>query len=75
LFLGSTEWPFQCNYPKQLGRSDRSAQDRSKAKLYEVVQTPVAKLRHRDASRATNADAVRAAETVLTHGVIWKFAD
>jgi hypothetical protein len=55
--------------------SDRSEQARSKAKPYEVVQTPVAKLRHRDASRATNADAVRAAETVLTHGVIWKFAD
>jgi hypothetical protein len=55
--------------------SDRSAQDRSEAKPDKVVQTPVAKFRHRDASRATNADAVRAAETVLTHGVIWKFAD
>jgi hypothetical protein len=55
--------------------SDRSEQDRSKAKPYEVVQTPVEKLRHRDASRATNADAARAAETVVTHGVIWKFAD
>jgi hypothetical protein len=55
--------------------SDRRALDRSKAKPYEVVQTPVAKLRHRDASRATNADAVRAAETVLAHEVIWKFAD
>jgi hypothetical protein len=29
----------------------------------------------RAASWATNAYAVRAAETVLTHGVIWKFAD
>jgi hypothetical protein len=55
--------------------SDRGAQDRSKAKPDEVIQTPLARLSGRDASRATNADGVRAAETVLTHGVIWKFAD
>ena len=46
--------------------SDR-AQDRSKAKPDEVVQTPVARLSGRAASRATNAYAVRAAEIVLTH--------
>ena len=43
------------------------AQDRSKAKPDEVVQTPVARLSGRAASRATNAYAVRAAEIVLTH--------
>jgi hypothetical protein len=47
--------------------SDRSAQDRSKAKPDEVVQTPVARLSGRAVSRATNAYAVRAAEIVLTH--------
>ena len=47
--------------------SDRSAQDRSKAKPDEVVQTPVASLSGRAASRATNAYAVRAPEIVLTH--------
>jgi hypothetical protein len=47
--------------------SDRSAQDRSQAKPDEVVQTPVARLSGRAASRATNAYAVRAAEIVLTH--------
>jgi hypothetical protein len=46
--------------------SDRSAQDRSKAKPDEVVQTPVARLSGRAASRATNADGVRAAEIDLT---------
>ena len=56
-------------------RKERSAQDRSKAKPDEVVQTPVARLSGRAASCATNADAVRAAEIVLTHRVIWKFAD
>jgi hypothetical protein len=55
--------------------SDRSAQDRSKAKPDEVVQTPVVRLSGRAASRATNASAVRAAEILLTHRVIWKFAD
>jgi hypothetical protein len=49
------------------GVSDRIAQDRSKAKPDEVVQTPVARLSGRAASRATNAYAVRAAEIVLTH--------
>jgi hypothetical protein len=47
--------------------SDRSAQNRSKAKLDEVVHTPVATLSGRAASRATNAYAVRAVENVLTH--------
>ena len=47
--------------------SDRSAQDRSKAKPDEVVQTRVARLSGRAASRATYAYAVRAAEIVLTH--------
>ena len=63
--------------PKQARRCrrTRSAQDRSMSKPYEVVQTPVAKLRHRDASRATNADAVRAAEIVLADWNIWMFAD
>ena len=42
-------------------------QDRSKARPDEVVQTPVARLSGRAASRATNAYAVRAAEIVLTH--------
>jgi hypothetical protein len=46
--------------------SDRSAQDRSKAKPDEVVQTPVARLNGRVASRATNAYAVRAAELVVS---------
>jgi hypothetical protein len=46
--------------------SARSAQDRSKAKPDEVVQTPVVRLSGRAASRATNASAVRAAEIVLT---------
>src|SRR5262249_61022770 len=55
--------------------SDRRAQDRSQAKPDEVVQTPVARLSSRAASRATNASAVRAAEIVLTHRAIWKFAD
>jgi len=55
--------------------SDRRAQDRSKAKPDEVVQTRVARLSGRAASRATIAQAVRAAEIVLTHRVIWKFAD
>jgi hypothetical protein len=59
----------------RLGVSDRSAQDRSKAKPDEVVQTPVVRLSGRAASRATNASAVRAAEILLTHRVIWKFAD
>jgi hypothetical protein len=45
---------------------DRSAQDRSKAWLDEVVRTPVARLSGRAASRATNAYAVRAAEIVPT---------
>jgi hypothetical protein len=40
--------------------SDRSAHDRSKAKPDEVVQTRVARLSGRAASRATNAYAVRA---------------
>jgi hypothetical protein len=47
--------------------SDRSAQDRSKAKPDEAVQTPVARLSARAASRATNAYAARAAEIGLTH--------
>ncbi len=47
--------------------SARSAHDRSKAKPDEVVQTPVARLSGRAASRATNADAVRASEVVLTY--------
>jgi hypothetical protein len=55
--------------------ADRSAQDRPMAKLDEVVQTPVPRLSGRAASRATNAYAVRAAEIVLTHRFIWKFAD
>ena len=38
--------------------SDRSVQDRSKAKPDEVVQTPVARLSGRAASRATNAYAI-----------------
>jgi hypothetical protein len=47
--------------------SDRRAQDRFRAKPDEFVQTPVARLSGRTASRATNAYAVRAAEVVLTH--------
>ena len=47
--------------------SDRSAEDRSKAKPDEVVQTPVARLSGRAANRATSAYAVSAAEIVLTH--------
>ena len=46
--------------------SDRRAQDRSKAKPDEVVQTPVARLSGRAANRATNAYVVRAAYVVLT---------
>src|SRR5262245_57283768 len=44
-----------------------SSQDRSKAKPDEVVQTPVARLSGRAASRATNVYAVRTTEIVLTH--------
>jgi hypothetical protein len=55
--------------------SDRRARDRSQAKPDEVVQTPVVRLSGRAARRATNASAVRAAEVLLTHRVIWKFAD
>ena len=55
--------------------ADGRAQDRFKAKPDEVVQTPVTRLTRRIASRVTNVDAVRAAETAVTHGVIWKFAD
>jgi len=47
--------------------SDRSAQGRSQAKPDEVVQTPVARLSGRDASRVTNAYAVRVTEIVPTH--------
>jgi len=47
--------------------SDRSAQDRPKAKPDKVVQTPVARLSGRAASRANYAYAVRAAEIVLTN--------
>ena len=47
--------------------SGRRAQDRSWAKHDEVVQTPVARLSGRAASRPTNAYVVRAAEIVLTH--------
>jgi hypothetical protein len=46
--------------------SDRSAQDRSKAEPDEVVQSAVARLSGRAASRATHAYAVRAAEIVMT---------
>jgi hypothetical protein len=72
----------RCDRPKHPNRaldasvsSDRSAQDRSKAKPDEVVQTPVVRLSGRAASRATKVYAVRAAEMVLTLRVIWKFAD
>src|SRR4029077_2961331 len=65
-----------CPYPVCASvLSDRSAQDRSKAKPDEVVQTPVVRLSGRAASRATNTSAVRAAEILLTHRAIWKFAD
>jgi hypothetical protein len=46
--------------------SDGAAQDRSEAKPDEAVQTPVARLSGRAASRATNAYAVRTAYVVLT---------
>jgi hypothetical protein len=42
-------------------------QNRSTSKPDEDVQTPVARLICRAATRATNARAVRAAEIILTH--------
>jgi hypothetical protein len=56
------------NLPRSIRRvTDRSAQDRPKAMPDEVLQPPVASLRGRAASRATNAYPVRVAEIVLTH--------
>jgi hypothetical protein len=55
--------------------SDRSAQDRSKARPDEVVQTPVARLSGRAASRATNACVIHASTTRVASGVPRQSAD
>jgi hypothetical protein len=55
--------------------SDRSAQDRSKAKPDQVVRTPVARLSSRASSRATSADAVHASTTRVVSGIPRQSAD